>query len=78
METAAEFAKRLETECVDGIRYEERFSPEDAVPLIEDRDNAVRLDLLQRLLSHAMPAYGIPVVTADVIRAYLDRYGDPR
>lgn len=45
-----------------------------AVALIEARDNAVQVALLDSLLTHAMPAYGIPVVSADVIRSYLERY----
>lgn len=53
MQTAEEFAKALEDECVYGITYEEQFYPESAVPLIEARDNAVRLALLEEIRAEA-------------------------
>jgi hypothetical protein len=49
-QSAEAFACRLEEECVAGIKYEEHFCPDDAVPLIEARDKAVALRVLDEIV----------------------------
>lgn len=52
--SAEEFAKHLESECWYGIKYEETWHTEDSVPLIEARDNAVRIAVLNEVTDLAI------------------------
>lgn len=71
-ESVDDFCERLSASLTNG-----EFS--DA---IEARDNAVanaaRLALLASLLTHEQVAYGIPVVTSGVLRAYQEQYTQPK
>lgn len=54
IESPEEFAARLKDECEDGIRYEEQFEPDLAVPLIKERDLANKLAVYDYLISFAV------------------------
>ncbi len=76
IETAEQFAQRVFTYVADSFiqRWRPAEAKTGALKLIEARDAAIRLALLESLLSVATPVFGVPVVSAAAIQVLIAKY----